>query len=55
MLGTNTTLDFGTQSFILEATQQSSAEYDWQTESYNIMVSCNTIDVSVISSNNARN
>ena len=48
MLGTNTTLVFGTQSFILVATQQSSAEYDWQTESYNIMVSCNTIDVSVI-------
>ena len=37
---------FSTQSFMLVATQQSSAEYDVQMEKYNIMVSCNTTDVS---------
>ena len=37
-----------TQSFILVASIQSSAEYDWQTEGYNIIVSCNAIDVSVM-------
>ena len=35
----------GTQNFILVATQQLSAEYDLQTESYNIMVPYNTTDV----------
>ena len=36
----------GIQSFMLVAMQQSSAEFDLQRESYNIMVSYNTTDVS---------
>ena len=39
-------LRFGAQSFMLMATQQSSAEYVLQMESYNIIVSYNTFDVS---------
>ena len=39
---------FATQSFMLVATQQSSTECDLQTESYNIIVSYNTINVSAL-------
>ena len=36
---------FGTESFTLVTTQQSSAEYNKQTESYNIMVFYNITGV----------